>query len=357
MNLRNYGLLYLAALVGSTPALAQPSTMPPELAFDETMLPYTDTDQSVMLPDGRALHMVCMGEGSPTVILSAGQGDWSAAWSKVQPKIAQTTRVCSWDRPGFGLSDGTQFEATVATNAADLETALLEAEINGPYVLVGHSLGSYETFLFADHNLERLAGMVLIDPSLPNQPARMERIAPSPKLGEAEQQGPSALWRSCAAALRTGGLSESGPDPDGCFALPPYFPLSVRQALRAKLASNPIQFETAAEFFANGLNKGAQIVINPRRDYAALPLYVLSSTVVPFPPDFPIEERRRVEAMVQESNSGWLEIASLSTRGINSRVPASGHYIHQEKPQVVVDTIEAVVREVRAAGLNSTPDE
>ena len=351
MRLRHCSLLLiLPVLSGSTVALAENTTPPAGPPIDETLLPYTSTEHSVALPDGRELHMVCMGAGSPTVILSAGQGDWSGAWSKVQPEIAKIAQACSWDRPGFGLSDGTAFEPTVETTTSDLKAALSGANILGPYVLVGHSLGSYETLLFADNDPEEVVGMILIDPSIPDQPARMESVAPTPDSAAAEQQGPAALWRRCAAELRSGALSGDGPDPDGCFGLPPQFPSSVRAALRAKLASSPTQFETAAAFLADGLDDGAKIVINPTRDYGNMPLHVLTSTVVPFPPNFPAEERTRVEAMVEETNKAWLELASLSTRGTNARVPGTGHYIHQERPQVVIDAIEAVVRETRVGG-------
>tara|TARA_A100001391_G_scaffold114041_4_gene76884 strand:- start:50854 stop:51912 length:1059 start_codon:yes stop_codon:yes gene_type:complete len=350
MKFHECGPTIVFALLISTPALAQNAVSPAESAVDETLLPYADTEQSVDLPGGREFHMVCMGEGSPTVILSAGQGDWSAAWSKVQPQVARTTQVCSWDRPGFGLSDGTAFEPTVETNASDLKAALVVANIPGPYVLVGHSLGSYETLLFADSNPEQVVGMILIDPSIPDQPARMANVAPTLDPAPAHQQGPAALWHHCADQVRSGDLTANGPDPDGCFAFPPQFPPSVRAALKAKLASSPVQFETAAAFFAGALDGGAKIVINPERDYGDMPLIVLTSTDLPLPPDFPAEERARLEAMVEESHKGWLELASLSTRGTNGRVPVTGHYIHQEKPQVVIDTIEAVVREVRDDG-------
>ncbi|HMO59704.1 MAG TPA: alpha/beta hydrolase, partial [Roseiflexaceae bacterium] len=52
---------------------------------------------------GYRLHINCMGTGSPTVIIEAGWGDWSASWnSRVQPEVARTTRVCTYDRAGMG---------------------------------------------------------------------------------------------------------------------------------------------------------------------------------------------------------------------------------------------------------------
>jgi NADPH:quinone reductase-like Zn-dependent oxidoreductase len=51
------------------------------------------------------LHLNCTGTGSPTVAIDAGWGDWSAKWSWVQPEVAKTTQVCTYDRAGMGYSE------------------------------------------------------------------------------------------------------------------------------------------------------------------------------------------------------------------------------------------------------------
>src|SRR5687768_16555020 len=62
---------------------------------------------------------MCMGEGCPTVLLDARAGGWSAKWEPVQPHLAHTTRVCSWDRAGSGWSDlGTHGHTAQAYGAA-----------------------------------------------------------------------------------------------------------------------------------------------------------------------------------------------------------------------------------------------
>ncbi len=140
------GRFACAAFMVSCGAASLDAQQGPIAPVDMTLAPYASTAGSVKLPDGRELHLVCMGQGSPTVILSAGLGDWSgSAWSHIQPDIAKTTKACAWDRPGFGLSDGTATKATVATNTADLEEALSKGGVSGPYILVAHSLGAFET--------------------------------------------------------------------------------------------------------------------------------------------------------------------------------------------------------------------
>src|ERR687889_894294 len=54
--------------------------------------------------DGHLMHINCIGEGSPTVILEAANFGMSAHWVRVQ-QLAQTTRVCSYDRAGMGWSE------------------------------------------------------------------------------------------------------------------------------------------------------------------------------------------------------------------------------------------------------------
>jgi len=87
------------------------------------------------------LHLYCTGEGSPTVILEAGAGFPSISWFIVQEKVAQFTRVCSYDRPGFGWSEPASGPLSSDQVAANLHGLLETAGIPGPYILVGHSDG------------------------------------------------------------------------------------------------------------------------------------------------------------------------------------------------------------------------
>jgi pimeloyl-ACP methyl ester carboxylesterase len=120
-------MLMLAALLG-TSALAQQGPTPEQMRA--AMLPYATAPDAVNLPDGRQLAFVCMGEGSPTVILTAGGGNTAfSSWSLVQPAMAETTRVCAWDRPGWGLSDGSPAAQNSGTTTADLEAALASGKI------------------------------------------------------------------------------------------------------------------------------------------------------------------------------------------------------------------------------------
>jgi pimeloyl-ACP methyl ester carboxylesterase len=131
----------------------------------------TSSDRSAYLPAGARydiggyrLHLNCTGEGSPTVILDHAGGSNSAQWALVQPEIAAVTRVCSYDRAGFGWSDAGPGPYDAQKPAEQLATLLTVAGIEGPYVMVGHSFGAFISRIFAADHPDRVAGMVLIDP-------------------------------------------------------------------------------------------------------------------------------------------------------------------------------------------------
>lgn len=317
--------------------------------FDETLAPYVNAADSVALPDGRKLHIVCMGKGSPTIILTAGAGDFAgSSWGSIQPEMAKITRTCSWDRAGFGLSDGTTAAVTVSLTTADLEAALATGKIAGPYVMVGHSLGSYESLLFTDRHPDKVVGMVLVDPSIPNQFEQMRQSSlPVPN----DASDPMAqAFRKCAADIRAGTAKAGGPDPDHCFDYPLTWPLALRQALAEKV-SNPLQYEAMASFSENILVDGKQ-VINPSRNYRDMPLIVLTSDRFAVPPGVPPptdEQKARRDAMYLIMSQGHAALAALSTRGVNTQVPGADHAIHITKPQAVLDAVAKVVGDARAS--------
>jgi pimeloyl-ACP methyl ester carboxylesterase len=90
---------------------------------------------------GTRLNFYCMGRGSPAVVFDSGWGDWAPVWTIVQPAVAKRTRACSYDRAGAGFSDPGPLPRTSMRIAAELRSALHNAGIQGPYVLVGNAFG------------------------------------------------------------------------------------------------------------------------------------------------------------------------------------------------------------------------
>jgi pimeloyl-ACP methyl ester carboxylesterase len=121
---------------------------------------------------GHSLHINCVGEGSPTVILESGSGATSVDWANIQPEVADTTRVCAYDRAGSGWSEPGPGPGDPQQIAAELHTLLGNAGIDGPYILVGHSFGGLYVLMYADLYPNEVEGMVLVDSSHPEQSRR-----------------------------------------------------------------------------------------------------------------------------------------------------------------------------------------
>jgi pimeloyl-ACP methyl ester carboxylesterase len=122
---------------------------------------------------GHRLHLDCHGHGSPTVVLSNGLGGLSAGWARITAPIAETTRVCAFDRAGQGWSDEAGSPRDGVQSAQELHTLLAVAGEHGPYLLVGHSTGGTHALTYAAEYPEQVAGMVLLDSSSPEQFTRM----------------------------------------------------------------------------------------------------------------------------------------------------------------------------------------
>ena len=115
------------------------------------------------------------------MVIESGWGDSSASWGWVQPEVAKTTRICTYDRAGMGWSEASPQPRTAREFAKELHTLLEKANEPGPYVLVGHSMGGYTVRVYAHDYPEEVAGLVLIDPQdLPISDGATPKPAPKP---------------------------------------------------------------------------------------------------------------------------------------------------------------------------------
>jgi pimeloyl-ACP methyl ester carboxylesterase len=345
-------LAALAAVAPSSFAAAQEAAAP-----DQSLVPYASTKDSVRLPDGRSIHLVCAGEGSPSVILLAGVTDWSIAWNMVQPAVATKTRVCAWDRAGLGLSDPPEEPQMVDATTADLEAALAAARVEGPYVLVGHSVGAYESLLFADRRPSQVAGMVLVDPQYPDEVRLMSRLTPALTALTSGQNPFVELLRRCAGAMRAGAIRKGEPDPDGCLS--PQWPASYPSELKAVLdqrvtSATPETLAHAWDILAainslELLDANARMVVNADRNYGDMPLIVLTAGRANIPPELPADVQAEIPVSIAEWRRAHRELAALSSRGVNRIVADSMHDIPHQNPNAVIEAIGEVVAEARAS--------
>lgn len=114
--------------------------------------------------DGRTLYLECIGSGSPTILLEAGDGSTGASnWGRVLPGLVNETRSCTYDRAGLGRSSAATGCRQLDDILDDLDALLAAADVDGPYVLVGASGGGFLIGGFAARHPDDVAGMVFAD--------------------------------------------------------------------------------------------------------------------------------------------------------------------------------------------------
>lgn len=247
---------------------------------------------------GRRLYILCTGrnvEGSPTVVLEAGLGDSSSVWNRVQPEVAKFTRVCSYDRAGLGGSEPAPVPRTIETLVADLHTLLTNAKVSSPYVLVGHSLGGLLTRLYASRYPNEIAGMVLVDSAHEDEPDRGLAILP---LEMVKQLKPEDFV-----------IRHPRESVDHC---------SIRALMNA----------------ANWRSSIPLVVLTQGRPYR--------------PNDYPTPSLAQKFYMLHLEMQK--DLVRRSPRGKQVIAEKSGHNIHHDQPELVIDSIRKVVEEVKSTG-------
>lgn len=109
---------------------------------------------------GYRVHLYCIGSGSPAVVI-VGAG-YSFDWALVQPDVSKFTQVCTYDHSGIAWSDPGPTDSC-SLRVSEIHSALRNAKISGPFVLVGHSLGALVARLYAAKYADEVAGMVIAE--------------------------------------------------------------------------------------------------------------------------------------------------------------------------------------------------
>lgn len=283
---------------------------------------------------GYRLHIFCEGRGSPTVIMESGMGDSSLIWARVRPESVKTTRTCVYDRAGFGWSEPSPQPRTAATIVEELHTLLINANIAGPYVLVGHSIGGAYVRLYAHNYPERVVGMVFVDSSHEEQNARLPAtIVQLGQQGTEQEQRELALYKPLA---RMGVLALA----HTWLPANPMLPLAT-QATEQALIADPKYLDTLFAEQNSAESNLAQVAAAKITTVGNIPLIVLSAGKHELPGG------AIPPALVEEMAQAWrqlqAELATRSPQGKQVAVAESGHYIHLEQPQVVIAAIDQVV--------------
>ncbi len=265
--------------------------------------------------NGRNMHINCIGNKSPTIILDSGAGGFSLEWRNIQYSLAQYARVCAYDRAGYGWSEMGPLPRTTKRIAHELHTLLENAGIHGPFIIVGHSFGGFTAQYFARYFDDEIAGLVLVDSSHDEQVYRLP------------ENGKNVVRRS---------LHQDRSNKVTKAVLHEHFPeeeAEVAQQLMQRWSA----MLTWREEMANYALSARQLRDLHRGPILEIPIVVLSRGKRVWP-DTPYGDA--MEAAWKELQN---ELNYMSGNSTHIIAENSGHVIHLDEPELVVDAIHNVL--------------
>ena len=220
--------------------------------------------------------------------------------------------------------------------AQDLHATLDKAGEQGPFVLVGHSLGGPYIMTYTKYFGQEVVGLVLVDAAHPEQVQRQDAVT---KISEPvfmklrDKMGAMLHWTGVVRAVVA--FDEKAPHvPEPVFqAVKAYTPTSLGSMLKEDDALN----ETLAE-------------AGTFRQLGDRPLFVLTA-MAPYPEEtlsyFKItaEQAKKLEEVSKQMQD---EQAAWSSQSQHQLVPDADHYIQFDRPDVVIAAVRSVVARVRA---------
>jgi len=302
---------------------------------DPRMNLYAQPQRLVRIGRRRKLNVNLSGSGGPTVILSAGGGCSTLHWSRVQGPLARTNRVLAFDRAGMGFSDPGPLPRTTSRVLSDLRAALAALDVGPPYVLVGHSMGSFDVRLFAFLHPEEVVGMVLVDPR--GNRHKQTSNAAAPSLVPIQRREARELRRKALLA-RSKPLPGTAEYDALVRGRDPTLTDAVNDALR-DLALRPAYWRTLQSEL-DAANGASDEEVRAAQRQLDIPLIVLSALWAPIP-GIPPDEMRALNAAWRASHD---ELAALSPRGVRRDAPDDvGHMIQLQRPDLVIDAVRDVI--------------
>jgi pimeloyl-ACP methyl ester carboxylesterase len=284
--------------------------------------------------NGHRMHIICTGSGSPTIVLEAGLGNDALTWGGVQPVLSSTTRVCSYDRAGFGWSDALPAPRDADHVAAELHELLLQAKVTGPIVLMGHSMAGVYMRDYVTRYPADIVGIVFEDGSTPLQDDN-----PVMKAMDSKAPPPWALELLAKSAMSTGiprllGMCSQS--------------IKGFDARAAKLQAEDICHTNVSPMFdaMDGINRSGQETVHSG-PYGALPILIIS------------EDPAQMTAvsstdMANVWNQMQEDLKKLSTRSRRIIAKGSSHYIHIDRADLIEKEVPLFIEQVRGTAPQPT---
>lgn len=246
-----------------------------------------------------------MGSSSPTIVLDVGIGESYRDWLPLFEEIAQNNKVFCYDRAGYGESEMGPFPRSCERIADELYVLLQKAQIKGPYVLLGHSLGAQTMQIFAHKYKKDVSGILLLDPP----PLDWLSGKDYPELAQmAENQ--TAEFRQMSELSKNSDNDEQRGPADFLFTL-----ASEHEEL----------FSSSYKY------------LNEVKSFEALPLKVIASGL-PNPAfgDNAVSFQRFW-------NEQCKKLAEKSTKGEYILADRSSHHIHRDNPEIIKNAINDLI--------------
>jgi len=277
------------------------------LVFVTSCTPSNELPLDEMVDVGtHSLYIHCLGRGRPTIVIDTGLGESYESWVHVITTLSRQTRVCAHDRAGYGRSEPGPMPRDSQRAANELHLLLANSGEDGPFLLVGHSLGGLNMQVYASTYPEEVAGLFLLDPS----PLAWMMGEGFPELRD--------IFNQQSAALREEADEVSASSDPDAIAIKPY------------MNATASEFE---EFFGRTTDEVAAI-----SSFGDLPLTVIGATE----PDPSFGESG--EAFRQFWNEESQLLARKSESGQFILAEGSSHHIHLDAPQVVIDAILEMIQ-------------
>lgn len=303
---------------------------------------YPPPGQMIAVGDHR-LHLHCTGSGSPTVILESGSINTYMSWTKVQPKVTNFTRVCSYDRAGHGWSSSISEPQTGEDIANNLYKLLNKSGEEQPFILAGHSRGGLYVRTFQELYPETVSGLILLD------------SANEPEFKNTPRELQEALDQSFE---EVGSLFEMG------RWLAPIGLVRLLEIPQQQIRNLPLSDEEKAVYAAmwsqSHVWKAVMIQENqwaneefrpdPPDTLGSLPIIVIRRGQPR--QDIPGLTEEQQELNERLSRDAQQRLAYLSANGKLWVAEESGHMIPWEQPEIVVDAIQDIWDQTRDTELN-----
>ena len=280
---------------------------------------------------GYSMHLYCTGQGSPTIVLDSGLGDDFTIWAKVQPELSKVTRVCAYDRSGFGWSQIRPGMRDANAISAELHQLVSVAGVERPFILMGHSIAGLYLRSYAAHYLNDLAGLVFVDGATPLQDDRVPRELVKIQ----DRQREEMPWQKLLTTL--GWYRIKGE----CTKVPPGFEnyslwIKADSCVPSQLSAIESELDAEHTSGEETLHAGP---------FDSLPILIFSRDPTVLASNWPPQVSKDSAVVWNQMQE---EAKALSNQSRRIIAMGSDHHVQIDRPELVIKEVTAFVLRLRA---------